>query len=142
MLFSVVLEKLHDPVFAPLLDRRGESLLLVGVGFLQVGLTYVGLPAWTCPIKATLGIPCPGCGLSSAISLLLHAQWHAALEKHAFAPVFLLGFVIMALVSLLPAQMRGRVIAWVASFEQKTAMVMILLVSFNVYWVLRLFHWM
>jgi hypothetical protein len=41
------------------------------------------------------GIPCPGCGLTTAIAELLRGDWRGSLSIHAFAPIFVVAFVIM-----------------------------------------------
>ena len=81
---------LFTPVLAPLVQDRRITLILMGVAALQVWLTAMGFPGWQCPIKSSLGVSCPGCGLSSGIVLLIQGQWQTAVSVHAFAPVFLI----------------------------------------------------
>ena len=50
------------PAFASLLEKRGETFALVGAGAAHLTLSLAGLLAWSCPIRAATGIPCPGCG--------------------------------------------------------------------------------
>lgn len=126
------------PILASLLQERWTAFLLTGIAMLQVVLVALGLPAWICPIKATLGVPCPGCGLSTAMVLLLQGEWRAALSTHAFAPVFLLGFALMVVVSLLPERPRQAAIRWIAVVEQRTGIVLLLLLGLVAYWGLRL----
>jgi len=129
---------LFRPILAPLLSERKVALLLAGIGTLQVGLVATGLPGWPCPIKAALGVPCPGCGLSAAVVLLLRGRWSYALRVHAFAPVFLLGIMLMMMVSLLPADLHRRAVARIAALERRTGIVAFLLLGLVAYWVLRL----
>jgi hypothetical protein len=130
--------KVLSPILAPLLEKRWEALLLVGAAALQVGLTYTGLPGWVCPIKAALGVPCPGCGLSTAVGLLLHGKWHAAFSAHAFAPIFLSGFIIMAVVAVLPGRLHREAVRWIAVIERRTGVMAFLLLGLLFYWGLRL----
>jgi hypothetical protein len=130
--------KVLSPILAPLLLKRWEALLLVGAAALQVGLTYAGLPGWVCPIKAALGVPCPGCGLSTAVGLLLHGKWHAALSVHAFAPIFLSGFIMMAVVAVLPGRLHREAVRWIAVIERRTGVMAFLLLGLLFYWGLRL----
>src|SRR5262245_6026704 len=95
-------EQNFPPALASLMKKRKESLLLSGVVALQFGLVTAGLPGWACPFKAAFGIPCPGCGLSTGVRLLLHGDWQAAITTHAFAPIFLFGLAVFVGVSLLP----------------------------------------
>src|SRR5687768_5235486 len=83
MLALVVLRVLTTP------DPRGHGT------HEQLGL----LPCWM--IHAT-GIPCPGCGVTTAISLLVHGDWRAALATQPFG----------VLVVLLCALLFARVVSW------------------------------
>jgi hypothetical protein len=141
MLFSSRLpaaSKLFEPILAPLVGERRATLLLVAIGILQVGLTAAGLPGWPCPVKTFLGIPCPGCGLSSALVWLLRGEWDNALRAHIFAPVFLLGFVLMAVVSMLPGGLHRKVVGEIARLERRTGIMAFLLLGLMAYWGLRL----
>lgn len=129
---------LFAPVLAPLLSNRLFSLLLTGIGVLQVALVTAGLPGWQCPVKAALGVPCLGCGLSTAMALLLRGRWYDALSTHAFAPFFLFGFILMAVVGVLPERLRVSTIDRVASLERRTGLVAFLLLGLVAYWVVRL----
>lgn len=130
--------RLFTPVWASLLQSRWLGLLLGGIVALQVGLTAVGLPAWPCPVKTALGIPCPGCGLSRAIVLLLRGDWRGALALHAFAPIFLVGGGLALVISLLPEPLRQTSIWWVQTLEQRSGITAIFLAGLVVYWGLRL----
>ncbi len=135
--WSLPRRKAFIPVLASLLRERWVALLLVGIAVAQEGLVALGLPGWQCPVRGTLGIPCPGCGLSRAILLLLKGDWRAALSTHAFAPVFLVGFALMAVVSLLPGSLRERVIGGIEEVERRTGVVLFMLWGLVVYWMLR-----
>ena len=134
-----VTDALFAPVLAPLLENRLIALLLVAVMTLQLGLAAVGLDGWQCPVKATLGVPCPGCGLSTAMILLLRGEWRAALSTHAFAPIFLVGFILMAVVAVLPSRLHWRAVRWIALLESRTGPVTFVLLGLVVYWGVRLF---
>ena len=88
-----------------------------------------------------LGVPCPGCGLSVAVVLLLPVIWSDALRVHAFAPVLLLGIVLMVVVvTLLPDDSYLTAVARIAALERRTGIVAFLLLGLIVYWVLRLYR--
>jgi hypothetical protein len=131
-------DKLFSPMLASLMTERKEALIIGGVVGLQFGLVTAGLPGWPCPFKAVFGLPCPGCGLSTAIGLLLHGQWHAAMRTHAFAPVFLVGTLLVLGVSILPERMRYRVIQGVTVFEKRTGVTMLTMLGLLFYWGFRL----
>ena len=125
-------------MLAPILKGRVECLCLSGAAALQIGLVTTGHPGWACPFKALFGIPCPGCGMSTSISQLLHGQWQAAFHTHAFAPIFFLGVIFTLIVTLLPEALRRSAIAWVDAVEHRTGLVAFLLIGLMLYWGLRL----
>ena len=129
---------LSFPLVGSLLQNRTESLALTLAAGLQLGLSFAHLPGWDCPIKAVLGIPCPGCGLSTASALLLHGEWHEALQVHAFAPL-LVGLVgLAALVSLLPGPVHRQAVLAISAIECRTGVTAWLLVGLFLYWGFRL----
>ena len=128
------------PILASLLEDRRVALLLSVVGAVQLALVAIEWEGWQCPIKATLHIPCPGCGLSTAMLLLIRGKWHAAISTHAFAPIFLLGFVLMTITALLPAPFHQRVVHRTAELEGRTGVVTYVLLGLVVYWVIRLWR--
>lgn len=130
--------KFFFPILAPLMEKRHEALILGGTVALQFGLVTAGLPGWPCPFKTVFGIPCPGCGLSTATGLLLHGHWQEAIATHAFAPVFLLGLVVIVAISLLPGTARVTAIQKIAAVERRTGLVVVLLIGLILYWGFRL----
>jgi hypothetical protein len=129
---------IFTPAFSSLLKQRREALILVGIGAAQMGLYLAGLPSWKCPILAVTGIPCPGCGLTTAIVDLLRGDWRTSISTHAFAPIFLLAFFILLVVSLLPEVIRQPAIASITALEQRTGFTAWVLLLLMVYWGLRL----
>lgn len=126
------------PTFSSILLNRNESIVMVGAGAVQMGLHLAGLPGWACPFKSLFGIPCPGCGLTTAAGQLFHGQIRAAIQTHAFAPVFLFSFLLMAVVIFLPETQRNNTAAWIAGFERQTGITSVLLTTLLMYWVIRL----
>jgi hypothetical protein len=139
MTFTTIRKAWFAPVISTFIKERTESLVLAGVGVAQVGLVYAHLPGWPCPFKAVFGIPCPGCGLSTACSLLLHGHWQASLQTHAFAPFFLLGIAVVIGCCLLPESTRSQVVNKLELFERRSGVTAWFLVSLFLYWGLRLF---
>lgn len=133
------MKRFTSPIFSSILASRPEAIILSAAGGLQLGLNLLGLPGWACPIKATLGIPCPGCGLTAAIGELLRGQVRTSLETHAFAPIFLAAFLLIMAAAILPPEGSNRLAASVAWFEQHTGITAWVLLSLVVYWGLRLF---
>jgi hypothetical protein len=134
---SQIARFLFMPVLGPLIQNRRIIHILVGVAALQVWLAALGLPGWQCPIKSSLGIQCPGCGLSTAMALLIQGEWRAALSAHAFAPIFLVGFIMIAVIGILPERLHRESVRRIAMLERITGCTSIILISIIVYWLLR-----
>jgi len=128
----------YKPFFAPLLQKRRIALILLCAVTLQTVLISVGLRGWQCPIHSTLGIPCPGCGLSTAMTLLIKGDWQRAIHTHAFAPVFLFAFVLMGIVSILPENLHRKVVLQIAAIEKHTGFAAYILLGIIIYWIFRL----
>ena len=128
----------YKPFFAPLLQKRRIALILLCAATLQIVLISAGLRGWQCPIHTTLGIPCPGCGLTTAITLLIKGDWQRAIHTHAFAPVFLFAFVLMGIVSILPENLHHKAVLQIAAIEKHTAFAAYVLLGIVIYWIFRL----
>jgi hypothetical protein len=118
-------------------DRRTASILM-GSALVLVCATLLGLHIWTCPIRAVLGISCPGCGLSRAMALLIQGDWHASLIMHAFAPVFLAGFALLGASVVMPRAFHRKLVRVTARWERRLGIIPALLAAFLTYWILRL----
>ena len=69
-----------------------------------------GVPV--CLFRALSGLPCPGCGLTRALSSLVQGHPAAAFSYHPFAFVLLPLFAMLAALNFLPAGARQ----WLQSF--------------------------
>jgi hypothetical protein len=121
---------------ASLLQSRLTALLLTGIAALQLALTAAGLPGWPCPL-GSLGIPCPGCGLTRAALELLRGDWRASFAHHAFAPVLLLACGAIAAAALLPERLRRPLIDRIGGFERRTGLTALVLTGLVLYWIAR-----
>lgn len=130
--------RLFPPVLADIMARRVESWAIVGAAAAQVGLTLLHLPGWSCPFYALLGIPCPGCGLTTATVHLLKGDWHGAMQLHAFAPVLVIVMTLILVGCILPVTSRQKLVEKVRWVEQKTGVSTVLLVGLLLYWGVRL----
>ena len=134
-----MIEKIwYQPTFSSILEKRTENMALLGVGVLQVGLHLAGLPGWACPFKQLTGIPCPGCGLTTATGQLFHGNFLASIQTHAFAPIFLVAFMIMALAIILPKIYSENLVTWLSRLESKTGFTAWILTLLMFYWFVRL----
>lgn len=120
------------------MGSRALALTVVGCAVTQTLLVFFGLPSWQCPIRAATGVPCPGCGLSSAIVLLLKGKWLESLERHAFAPIFLMAFAATAIVSLLPPAWHQKVVEVMSRAERQTGFAVVIVLALVGYWGIRL----
>jgi hypothetical protein len=59
--------------------------------------TQLGLPP--CPSVALFHRPCPGCGLTTSWTLLLHGDLPGSLHAHPLGPLLYLGFTLGAVLS-------------------------------------------
>jgi hypothetical protein len=125
------------PISSILRDRRFALVFAGGVG-LQIGLSALRLHPWQCPIFSSTGIPCPGCGLTRAIVLLLQGEWGASFHYHVFAPIFLFFSLIILVAIFLPASIGRRVINKAEMLERQTGLTVIILTGLILYWLARL----
>ena len=70
----------------------------------------LGLPP--CMMMKYLGVPCPGCGVTTAMSCFAHGDWVAAVQVQPFGALLALLFVLVAVLALVDT-VRG-IDAWAA----------------------------
>lgn len=128
----------YAPTLSGLIANRREGLILAGAAGVHLGLYMAGLPAWACPVRAATGIPCPGCGLTTATGQLLHGEFVASFQTHAFAPVFLVGSVLLMVATLLPGRYHKRAMEAISRFESRTGILSWVLSGLVFYWGARL----
>ena len=133
-----IIDQFSTPILAPVMQRRWVIGLLGTLTALQVTLTAMGIRAWPCPLKSTIEVACPGCGLTRAIVLLAQGQWQTSFQLHAFAPVALGVALLLVTGNLLPTRLRCSLVNHLAAFEKRTAMMAWLMVSMLIYWVCRI----
>jgi hypothetical protein len=132
-------EWFFTPVLGPLLLNRWLIRIFLGVGLIQLILVATGLNGWQCPIRATVGITCPGCGLTTAMTLLAKGQWATAVETHAFAPIFFGVLALMMAAIMFPRSYLKKLSTRVAALERKTGVTAIITLGMVCYWLLRNF---
>jgi len=131
---------LFAPVLGPLMQRRGIIAVLATAVFAMVALTAAGITTWQCPLRSTLGMPCPGCGLTRAMFLFVQGHWRASISMHAFAPIVLAIGMLLAVGSSLPERLRQKMVSHVTDFERRTGIAALLILSALIYWILRIGH--
>ena len=131
-----------SPILGPLVRNRQATVLLAAAAVVQIALTTAGTIAWHCPVKSTLGVACPACGLTRAMVLFSQGHWKAAVDLHAFAPIFLGAGIFLVVASILPAGIQHKIADQLAAFERLTGIVGLLILSILVYWILRIINLM
>ena len=111
------------------------ATLAAGIGLVAAGLAHV--PVWTCPIRAATGVPCPGCGLTTATLALLHGHWAEAAHVHAFAYLVPPVLVLLLLSATLPDRPRRGLLAAVAFAERRGGAGVLALGGLLLYWLAR-----
>lgn len=132
--------ELFAPVLGPLMQNRWIIFLLAALAVVQVALTAAGTMAWQCPVKSTLGVVCPGCGLTRAMVLLIQGHWHASFHTHAFAPIFLTGVMVLTIISITPKKFQQKAARWTTEFEKRTGVGAVLMIAMLTYWIFRIIH--
>jgi hypothetical protein len=130
------------PVLGPLMRNRWACVLIATVIVVQFLLTTAGAVAWQCPLKSTLGIECPACGLTRAMVLFGRGHWKAAIALHAFAPLFLGAGIFLVVSSILPSGLQQKIADQIAAFERLSGIVGLLMLGMLGYWILRIINLM
>lgn len=128
---------LFAPILAPILKNRPLVVLLLAVGALQLLLGYFNLPGWRCPLLHTLGIPCPGCGLTRATLAFLRGDWRQGLTLHAFG-LFMPLVLLLISSGILPSHLKQQFVFQVEKLESRTGVTALLLLALMAYWLVRL----
>jgi len=126
------------PIVPLLIGHRELGLPTVVAPLVHMVLSVLGLPSWQCPLRATTGLWCPGCGLTGAIRCLVGGEWGAAVRMHPFAPLFLAAWVVVGLGCVLPGGVRRVVVCWLTGFERRTRLSGLVLLAFVAHGVARL----
>jgi hypothetical protein len=78
------------------------------------------------------------CGSPVCANQLLRGDWQSALALHAFAPLLLLGAIILVVVPVLPTRQWHKAIRTIEAIERRTGVAFLCLVGMFLYWVVRL----
>jgi hypothetical protein len=81
------------------LDAARAPGVFVAVFALAQLSNGLGVPVAFCAFKAFLGIPCPGCGITTSIASLISGNWREALHANAAGPLVVLFALIQLLLS-------------------------------------------
>jgi Protein of unknown function (DUF2752) len=130
--------KIFRPLFSSILRDRRLGSFICGAAVLQLILAFLNFPSWPCPIFHTLGIPCPGCGMTRATLFLVRGEWKEALTLHAFAPVLLIAFAVIGFCAVAPRHHTERIAARMEIIESHTGITILLFSGLILYWLARM----
>ncbi|MHC4459067.1 MAG: DUF2752 domain-containing protein [Planctomycetota bacterium] len=128
-----------QPVVASILQKQKTPRIMSAIASFHLVVTMSGGQAWQCPVHSTLGIPGPGCGLSTATVSLIRGDWRTALSIHAFAPLVVIAIISMLVLSLLPRRFYRIAVLRLAVLESNSGLTGLLLIGFIGYWGIRFF---
>ena len=128
----------RQPWLAGLMKERRLCGWIVLATIMLLTANRFGISLWFCPFRVVTGVPCPGCGLTRAVSSLAAGRWAEALQFHPFVPFFGLAWILLFLAVVLSVSARERLIGSVRSFECKTGLTAILLIAFAAYGLTRM----
>jgi len=120
-----------------LLDRRLCLALTLGSAFYLLAHLF-GFSLLECPIQKLFGKPCPGCGMTRAVSALTHGEWQLSLQRHLLAIPYLILFCLIGLAAILPDKHRDSFAQIVQFTEKRTYWPHLLAASTVVYFLTRL----
>lgn len=126
------------PILAPLLRERRWAWLTTALAGGHLVAANAGFSPWGCIIRDYSGVPCPGCGLTSAAVHFMQGEWRAGWLSHAFAPVFLAALLGVAAAAAGPPAWRERLAERVDRWERRTGGGTFFLVALLLYWAARL----
>ena len=125
------------PMIAPILQDPMILRILSALALIQLLVTLLGVQGWQCPVKGSVGLACPGCGLSTAMVALILGDWQTAFSIHAFAPLFVMALILMVLLSFLPRRFNRIIVERLAALERNRGVTVLFLIAFFGYWGVR-----
>ena len=78
---------------------------------LSIFLPTRGMGIDICLMHRLTGLPCPGCGLTRSITSMTHGELFRAAAYHPFGPLIWALLVALTVYSVLPARLRGTLLA-------------------------------
>lgn len=104
----------------------------------HTALSFLGLTLPTvCSFRLMTGLPCPGCGLTRAVALLMHGQLGASLAMHPFG----IAAIGLALLQIPPRAVRaaGAVPPWTFRWDRLWAFALVTTaVLMMSWWIVRI----
>ena len=114
-----------------LMRNRLLSGWLIAAVLLQ--LLLIKIPLWRCPLHATTGLPCPGCGLTRGVLAWLRWDTVGMMSYHPFAPFVIWLGALTGVAWILRGRWHDRFVDAVLNVEAHTLIHAILLLTFVLY---------
>lgn len=74
------------------------SHVLLAVFVISPLLALANALPHTCLVRGILGIPCPGCGITTSVMHVSHGDWHAATTANFAGVVLVVGMVLQVVI--------------------------------------------
>jgi hypothetical protein len=121
-------------ILAGVLERPVVARVLVTLGVAQVAIFAAGARAWSCPIRAVSGLPCPSCGLTHSLAALARGDLAGSVAYHPLGPVAAAALLALTVAAVAPSGLRDRLVVVVRAVEEKAALDLVLLVVLLAAW--------
>lgn len=119
---------LMEPWLGRLLRQRSLCRGLAAASiFIGIG-AWMGWRLWPCVVAELTGLPCPGCGLTRAITALARGDWPSAMRLHPFSPAILVIGILVSAGAFLPQKNVNSLATWIEKIERRTLITTILTV--------------
>ena len=127
---------------ASTVQRHVSKSVAALLGLLFVGL-LVTLEKSLCPSANVLGLPCPGCGMTRAIALLLTGDGPAAIHLHPLSPcVATAGLIYATVTAVGRIWPTARLSANFLSTSTRTSFAILFCGAMVLVWGLRFFNYL
>jgi hypothetical protein len=124
--------------FASIIRERSLCFAMLVAGLVLVGANLLHVRVWVCVFREVTGLPCPGCGMTRAVSALCRGELQQSVAWHPFAPGIALSVLVIFLAAVLPARPRFYMIEAVESIERRTGLVALFVAAMLVWGVWRM----
>ena len=131
-------QNLTKPWLAPLMEDVILCRVVVGVCAALGAASMLHVSIWPCLFNELTGLPCPGCGMTRAVSALLHGDWHTAMTFHPLSPAYVAIGAALAVSAVGPKWLRNHLVAGVRSLEKWTALPALIVLATLIFGLLRM----
>ena len=131
-------QALTKPWLAPLMADVVLCRIVVAVCAALGAAAALGITIWGCAFYALTGIPCPGCGMTRAVTALLCGQWSQAIAYHPLSPAYFAMGALLGAAAIAPATLRAGLIQRVRRLEERTALPALIVLCTIIFGLLRM----